>query len=452
MHTTTQDSLVRLRGEVACEVIGPHHPRYDEARRVFVPVDRRPAAIVRPRNAADIAAVVAHARESGLELAVRSGGHSFAGHGTSEGGIVLDLARLNALELDLESRTVRAGTGLTAGQVTAATVSHGLAVPFGDAAVVGIGGLTLGGGAGYLVRRDGLTIDSLLEAQLVTADGRLLTVDAQRHPDLFWAIRGGGGNFGVAVRFRYSLRPVDSTTGGLMVLPATAEIVAEFAAIAAEAPDELSTIANILPAPPLPFLPAEQHGRLVLMAMVLHAGPADDGAQAIAPLRALGPIVDLVRPVAYTEMFPEVDFPATLSVSRSTLLDTIDVAVARELLDRLGSCPGRPAVQLRVLGGAVARVPADATAFGHRTRRAIANVAALYASPEEADDNERWVTDTVESLPGGDDAVYVNFLADEGPERVRAAYPGATWERLVAVKRRYDPGNLFHVNQNVPPA
>jgi len=435
---------------MAGDVIAPHDPEYDEARTVFIPVDRRPAAIVRPLTATDVAVAVDYARTSGLELAVRSGGHSPAGHGTSEGGIVIDLARMKALELDVDARSALAQTGLTAGEVTAAAATHRLAVPFGDSPVVGIGGLTLGGGVGYLVRKHGLTVDSLLEAELVTADGGLLTIDAERHPDLFWAIRGGGGNFGVAVRFRYRMHPVESATGGLIILPATPETLAEFAAIAAAAPDELSTIANVLPAPPLPFLPSEHHGRLVVMAMVLHAGSLDEGSRALAPVRALDPIVDLVRPLAYEEMFPAENRPAPLAATRTMFLDTIDTAVAGELLDRLrASTAQMTALQLRVLGGALARIPSGATAFAHRTRGAIANVAAIYATPDEAGVHEDWATDTVAALKQGDDGVYVNFLGDEGADRVRAAYPGDTWDRLVGVKRRYDPGNLFHLNQNV---
>jgi FAD/FMN-containing dehydrogenase len=450
MATTTKDRFAGLRAGVAGEVIRPDDSEYDDARRVFVPVDRRPAAIVRPLTADDVAAVVEYARTGGVELAVRSGGHSAAGHGTSEGGIVLDLVRLKALELDVDARAATAETGLTAGEVTAAAAAHRLAVPFGDAAVVGIGGLTLGGGVGYLVRKHGLTIDSLLEAELVTADGKLLTVDADRHPDLFWAIRGGGGNFGVAVRFRYRLHSVESATGGLIVLPATPEVLAEFAAIAAAAPDELSTIANVLPAPPLPFLPSEHHGRPVVMAMVLHVGSSEEGSRALAPFRALGPIVDLVRPVGYEEMFPTENRPVPLAATRTMFLDTIDTAVAGELLDRLrASTAQMTALQLRVLGGAVGRVPAAATAFAHRRRGAIANVAAIYSNPDDASVHEEWAAGAVAALRQGDDGAYVNFLGDEGEDRVRAAYPGDTWDRLVAVKQRYDPGNLFHLNQNV---
>jgi FAD/FMN-containing dehydrogenase len=456
MSTTSQArfSLRRLRAELAGQVIAPDDPEYDAARSVFLPAfDRRPAVIVRPLDAAEVVSVVALARDSGLELAVRSGGHSAAGHGVSEGGIMLDLSRLKALEIDADRRVAWAETGLTAGEVTRAAAAHGLGVSFGDTGSVGIGGLTLGGGVGYLVRKHGLTIDSLLAADIATADGRLLRVDAKRHPDLFWAIRGGGGNFGVATRFQYRLHPVDSATGGMLILPATPETIASFIAAAEEAPDELSTIANVVPAPPLPFVPEEHRGRLVVMAMLLHAGPSEAGQRALAPFRALAaPIVDLLRPMSYEETYPPENGMRPLVAARTMFVDTVDRGAAAEILAQLGTSGARmPVAQLRVLGGAMARVPAEATAFAHRGRRILVNLAAVYATRDEAHVHEAWLADAAASLRQGDDDAYVNFLGDEGPERVRAAYPGWTWERLTAVKRRYDPENLFRVNQNVPP-
>jgi FAD/FMN-containing dehydrogenase len=338
--------------------------------------------------------------------------------------------------------------------MTTAAAAHGLAVPFGDAAPVGIGGLTLGGGVGYLARKHGLTIDSLLAAELVTADGQQRRVDADEDPDLFWAIRGGGGNFGVATRFLFRLHPVDVVTGGMLILPATAETIAGFTAAAEEAPDEVSTVANVLAAPPVPFVPAEHHGRLVVMAMIAHAGPVDESEQALAPFRALAPpIADLLRPMPYPEMFPTEEPPRQLAVGRTTFMDALDRDDAGEILDRLQPSTALVrAVQLRVLGGAVARIDPDATAFAHRRRRIMVNVGAMYAKPEEGPSHEAWARATAEALRQGEDGAYVNFVGDEGEERVRAAYPGRTWERLAEVKRRYDPDNLFRLNQNVPPA
>lgn len=449
-------SISRFRTEVVRPVLGPGDRGYEEARRVFLSsVDRRPAAIVRPVDAGEVGAVVSLAREAGLELAVRGGGHSSAGHGTSEGGVVLDLSGLDTVEIDVGARVVRAGGGLTAGKVTNAVAPHGLAVGFGDTASVGIGGLTLGGGLGYLVRKQGLTIDQLHGAEVVTAEGRVLEVDADTHPDLFWGIRGGGGNFGVVTRFDYRLHPVGVVTGGMLALPATPRTIAGLVAEAEAAPDELSLVANVLLAPPMPFLPAERVGKPLLLVMLVHAGPLDEGARAVAPLRALAPpVADFVRAMPYPEMFPadRPDAPPR-AVVRTFFSDELDVHAAGELLDRLRASTAQlPAVQIRVLGGAMARVASDATAFPHRRRRLVVNVAAVYGSPDEDPVHQTWAEDAAAALRRGESAAYVNFLGDEGAERVRSAYPGTTWDRLAEVKRRYDPENVFRLNQNVPPA
>ena len=449
-------SIAQLRAELAGQVIGADDVGYDEAREVFVPnVDRRPAVIVRPADASEVAYIVSLARESGLELAVRSGGHSSAGHGVSEGGIVLDLSLMKALEIDPDRRVAWAESGLTAGEVTSALGAHGLAVGFGDTGSVGIGGLTLGGGVGYLVRKHGLTIDDLLAADIVTADGRLLRADAEHHSDLFWAIRGGGGNFGVAARFQYRLHSVDTVTSGMLILPATPQVIASFIAAAEAAPEELSTIATVMPAPPMPFVPDEHRGRLVVMATLVHAGPTKAGERAVAPFRALAtPIVDMLRPLSYPELYPpENGAYRPRATARTLFLDTVDRGVAERILEHLRASTAQMAVaQLRVLGGAMARVPAEATAFAHRTSRLMLNVAAVYATPDEAPVHEAWVTKAAAALRQADAGAYVNFLADEGEQRIRAAYPGRTWDRLAAIKLQYDPTNLFRLNQNIPPA
>jgi FAD/FMN-containing dehydrogenase len=455
-NNPTRSSIAQLRATLNGRVIRPDDPGYDEARTVFYGgIDRYPAAIVRVKDALDVSRVVTLARESNLELAVRSGGHSGAGHGTTEGGIVLDLAGMKNLEIDVEGRTAWAETGLTAGEYTAAVGAHGLATGFGDTGSVGIGGITLGGGVGFLVRKHGLTIDDLLAAEVVTADGELLHVDAETHPDLFWAIRGGGGNFGVATRFKFRLHEVDTIVGGMLILPATPEVIASFVAEAEAAPEELSAIANIMVAPPMPFLPDEGHGELVIMALMAYAGEVDKGERAIAPFRALAePIADMVRPMSYPEMYPpeEGDYHPT-AAARTLFMDAVDRDVAQTIVEYLqaSDAPMRVA-QIRVLGGAMARVPVDATAFAHRSSRIMANVAAFYEGPDDRARREAWVTDFAAALVRSDGGAYVNFLVDEGEERVRAAYPGSTWERLVEIKGRYDPTNLFRLNQNIPPA
>jgi FAD/FMN-containing dehydrogenase len=451
---TTSTPIAQLQSTFDGRVTVPGDAGYDQARKVFYGKwDRRPAAVVRPTSAEEVVRVVTLARDSGMELAVRSGGHSLAGHSVSDGGIVLDLGELTGLELDPEGRTAWAQTGLTAGAYSAQVGEHGLVTGFGDTGSVGIGGITLGGGVGFLVRRFGLTIDSLLAAELVTADGRILQVDDERHPDLFWAIRGGGGNFGVATRFKFRLHPLESIVGGMLLLPATAEVVAGFMAAAEAAPEELSGIANVMPAPPMPFVPAEAHGQLVVMALLAYAGNAEAGERALAPFRALAPpLADMLQPMPYSGMFPpeEEEYHPT-AVARTMFVDSVDREVAGTIMEHLGAsdAPIRVA-QLRVLGGAMARVPVEATAYAHRHRRIMVNIAAFYDGPDDKVRRQAWVDGFAAAIHQGDGA-YVNFLADEGPERVREAYPGPTWDRLVEVKRRYDPHNLFRRNQNIPP-
>jgi FAD/FMN-containing dehydrogenase len=446
----------QLRAELDGRLIVPADQDYDAARTVVAgDVDRRPALIVRVGGAADVARVVALARESGLELAVRSGGHSAAGHGSTEGGIVIDLRDMKALELDRGTRTVWAQTGLTAGEVTGAAGAQGLAVGFGDTATVGIGGITLGGGIGYLVRKHGMTIDSLLAAELVSAEGEVLRVDESSHPDLFWAIRGGGGNFGVATRFKYRLQPMDGFVGGMLVLPATPDTVVGFMEAADAAADELSTIANVMNCPPMPFLPEDVHGQSVILAMLAYSGDPAAGERALTPFRSLAiPLADMVKPKPYAKMFPpeEGEEYRPKAIGHTLFMDSIDRSAAQAIVEFIESSdsPMR-AVQLRSLGGQMARVPADATAYAYRDRRIMAVVVNFYEGPDDWPVRRAWVDDLVVAIDQGVPGAYSNFLGDEGEERVRAAYPGRTWDRLVAAKKRYDPANLFRLNQNIPP-
>jgi hypothetical protein len=454
--TPTMLSLETLRTEFPGRVIAPGDTVYDRARTVLMGgIDKHPAVIIRVDDASEVARVLTLARETGLELAVRCGGHSNAGHSTTEGGIVLDLSPMKAIEIDDAGQTAWAGAGLTALELSQAASGHGLAIGFGDTGSVGIGGITLGGGVGYLVRKHGLTIDNLLAAEVVTADGELLRIDEESHPDLFWAIRGGGGNFGVVTNFKYQLHPLDGIVGGMLILPATPASVAGFMAASASAPEELSTIANVMPAPPMPGVPEEVEGQIVILAMMCWAGDAATGEQALAPFRALDtPIVDMVQPIPYPEIYPPDDPDYhPLAVARTMFMDHVDREVAETMLDHLRTSDAvMRVVQLRPLGGAYARVPADATAYAHRSSPVMANVAAFHDGTDaDRANRQAWVEELSRALNQGDDGAYVNFLTDEGPERVRAAYPGSTWDRLVEVKRKYDPTNLFRLNQNIPP-
>ena len=449
-------AIERLATRVAGRIVTADAPDYDGLRGIaHSNWDRRPLFVARVANAPDVAEVVDFARRHQRDLAVRSGGHSVCGHSASQDGVVIDLRDLNSLDIDLHNMTVWAGSGLTAGQVTQALDRHGVAVGFGDSAHVGIGGLTLGGGLGYLTRKFGLTIDALLSAEIVTPDGSILVIDDTHHPDLFWAIRGGGGNFGVVTRFCYRLNPLPEFTGGPLVLPATPEVLAGFVAAAKAAPDALSTILMAMPAPPLPFLPPELVGTTVLIGMMAYAGPARQAERALAPFRALAePLADLVRPGPYSMMYlPEDPAMKPALAVRTLFKDDIDINTARIILDMLKSCDApMHMAQIRVLGGAAARISSPSTAYAHRDAEALVAFLAMDGSLRAAARHTEWAASCVAALGGATRGTYVNFLGDQGSDMLSRSYTEATWQRLRQVKRRYDPTNLFRLNQNIPPA
>jgi len=442
---------------IAGTVVRPEDAAYDEARQVHLAqIDRRPAMIVQAANAGDVARTVMFARETGLELAVRGGSHSLAGHSTSEGGIVLDLGAMKGLHIDPERRLAWAQPGLRAEEYTVAAAAHGLATPFGDTGSVGIAGLTLGGGIGWLARKHGLAIDALVSVEIVTADGRLITANETEHPDLFWAVRGGGGNFGVVTRFQYKLYPVSGILGGALFMPATKAVLQALEPIAASAPEELTTISFLMAAPPAPFIPAEVHFQPTLAIMFVYDGDPESGAAALAPFREVAtPLAELVMPMPYPGIYEmlrdaEQRAPAT---HRSLFLSTLDDAAIDEILAR-HAAPSSPMAmtQIRILGGAMARVDASATAFAHRDAGVMVTLITPFMDPAEAPVHTAWTHSYFEALRPNATGVYSNFLEDEGDARIREAYPTETFRRLAEVKRRYDPSNLFHMNQNIAPA
>jgi FAD/FMN-containing dehydrogenase len=360
---------------------------------------------------------------------------------------------MKALDIDTDARTAWAQTGLTAGEYTVAAGAHGLATGFGDTASVGIGGITLGGGTGYLVRKYGLTIDDLMAAEIVTAEGEILHADDESHPNLFWAIRGGGGNFGVVTRFKFRLHEVPAAVGGMLLLPATPEAIAGFIAESEAAPEELSTIANVMPAPPMPFVPREHHGK-----QDGDHGPAllrgRCGGGRACPRSVPCTRRDMVKPITYPEMYPpEMEDYHPMAAGRTMFMESVHKSVAETILEHLEASDAFMRVaQIRALGGAMARVPADATAFAHRSSRLMTNVAAVFMEPEAREKHEAWAGDFAATLRQSDRGMYVNFMGDEGLDGRRAAYPGGTWDRLTAIKSKYDPTNLFRLNQNIPPA
>jgi FAD/FMN-containing dehydrogenase len=456
-HDDTLD-LEAFEADLHGSIVLPGSPDYDDARQVHsILSDRCPALIVRAADAADVARTVVLARESGLALSVRGGGHSLAGYGTNDGGIVLDLGAMKGLHIDPDRRVAWAGPGLTAGEYTNAVAAHGLATPFGDTGSVGISGLTLGGGIGWLVRKYGLAIDALEAVEIVTADGRQITTSEESHPDLFWAVRGGGGNFGVVTRFQFKLYPVGGILGGALFMPATRDVLRSLVPIAASAPEELTTISVLMALPPAPFVPAELVGTMSLAIMFVWSGddPAD-GQAALQPFRDVAtPLVDMAMPMPYPgiyAMLADAENRA-LSVHRSRFLSGLDDDAVDAILDAM-SAPSSPMamVQLRVLGGAMSRVPADATAFAHRDAAVMAVIITNFEAVETEPTHRAWTEALHDALAKNDAGVYSNFLEAEGEERIRAAYPGGTYERLSDVKRRYDPSNLFRMNQNIRPA
>lgn len=444
-------SLADLKTAISGRLVTPTDADYDALRQVmYGGIDKHPAVIVLPKTSGDVAVAVNYARNNGLELAVRSGGHSPAGYSVSEGGLTVDLREMNRIELDVPSRTAWAEAGATAAQFTQAAEQHSLAVGFGDTGSVGLGGLVTGGGVGYLVRKHGLSIDSLIAAELVTADGKLHKVDADHEPDLFWAIRGGGGNFGVVTRMQFRLVELLAFTGGLMVLPANAETIEAFVKAAQAAPEDLSAIGNVMPAPPMPFLDASLHGKPVILSMLAWSGDPAGADKALAPFRALKPLADMVKASPYSAIYgPEDPDYHPTAVSKNLFVEKVDGATAMQHIDLPE--PGFRVLQIRVLGGAYGRVPAEDTAYAHRDEKIMLNVAAFYDGPEDRKKQQAWV-DSFSAALRPRPTAYVNFLSDEGADRVRAAYPEATWTRLRQIKAKYDPQNLFRLNQNIPPA
>ena len=454
----TTDPLDALRARLDGRLLTAASPEYDEARKVMnVTVDRRPLAIVRAASAQDVAEAVAYAREHALPLAVRSGGHSVAQHSMIDDALIVDLSSMKRVVVDPETRTARVQAGATSGDLAGPANLHGLALSTGDTHSVGMGGLTTGGGVGFMVRKYGLAIDNLLAAQVVTAAGEIVTASADEHPDLFWAIRGGGGNFGIITEFTFRLAPVGQILGGELILPATRETLRGYLDYAVTAPEDLTTIAHLMHAPPAPYVPADRIGEPVLSILVCWTGSLEEGERAVAPLRALAaPVADAVGPMPYPAIYQftaHQALPHAASLRMMFAHDLSDATVDAALAALHAATSPYSIIQFRGLGGAMARVDADATAFAHRVQRYFVAVIALWLdAAEDAAPHQAWTKGLWEAIRHEGSGVYVNFLENEGEERLRDAYPPATLARLREVKRVYDPHNLFRFNQNIRPA
>jgi FAD/FMN-containing dehydrogenase len=443
-------------------VVRPGDDAYDEARAIWNGAhDARPAVIARCADADDVRHAIGFARSEGLDVAVRGGGHSIPGFSSVDDGIVIDLAPMKGIAIDAEARTVRAEGGLTWAELDAATQEHGLAVTGGLVSSTGVAGFTLGGGIGWLMRKHGLACDNLRAAEVVTADGQVLIASPTENEDLFWGLRGGGGNFGIVTAFEFDLHPVGPTvTAGAVFYPGerAEEVMRFYREFVKDAPDELTTLVNLLTAPPAPFLPEEWHGKKLVALIGCYAGDVEDGAKAMAPLSALGdPVADLIGPMPYVQMQGLIDalWPqGTKAYMKAGYLRELDDH-AIETAARFHQDATSPASEIHIqhFGGAVARVDADATAYGERQAPFVLNAIAVSHEPGGLDTHVDWAqrfyAEIEPSLTGG---AYINFLSAEGEERVRAAYGAAKFDRLRALKDRYDPTNLFHLNQNIPPS
>ncbi len=453
--------LQTLKARLAGDLLLPNDDRYGEAHRGFVGNfdNRRPGAIVRAGDAIDVIRAVTFAREQGLAVAIRSGGHSLAGFNTIDGGLLIDLSELKSMSVDPDRRVARVQPGLTWKEYALQAQEYGLATSSGDVGSVGVGGLILGGGIGWMVRKHGLTIDHLVSADVVTADGRLLTASAVENPDLFWALRGGGGNFGIVTSFELDLKPAGTILGGALFFSyeRAREILAGYLQIANEAPDELSTQGLVITAPPLPFIPAHLVGQPIVGIAVAYTGDLEQGEKVVAKLRALGtPIADLVGPMPYPGMFQLTEGLAVKGkhhAMRSTYLNQVDEGMLDAVVEA-GATMTSPGglLQFRVLGGAMARVPEGATAFAHRDKPYMLSLINAWQGEDLDGRHTAWTSKYWDKIQGYGSGVYVNFLEEEGEARTREAYRPKTYDRLAAIKRYYDPSNFFNRNQNIKPA
>jgi FAD/FMN-containing dehydrogenase len=452
--------LTGLRDGFRGELLRPNGAGYEEARRVWnASISRFPGLIARCAGVADVIAAVRFARENELLLAVRGGGHSFPGQSVCDGGLVIDLTPMKGIRVDPEARTVRAQAGVLLGELDRETQAFGLAVPSGIVTHTGLSGLTLGGGIGWLMRKYGLTIDQLLSVDLLTANGELVKASAEENPDLFWGVRGGGGNFGIVTEFEFRLNPVGPTVlAGPIFWPMedSPEVLRFYREWIAEAPDELMTIVVHRKAPPLPFVPPELHGKLVVAVVCCYAGPLEEGEKVVKPLKAFGsPVLDLCVPkpflthqAMFDPSFPHGWWYYMRSCDVAELADeVIDITVEHSL--RISS--PLTAFPIWQRGGAAGRVGEEEMAFGGRDAGHTFNITAVTESAEGFAEEREWVRNFWSALEPYHTGAYVNFLMEEGEERVREAYGARKYDRLKALKRRWDQDNLFRMNQNIRP-
>jgi FAD/FMN-containing dehydrogenase len=457
----TSGTVEDLRQSLGGEAIVPGDAAYDDARRVWNgAIDRRPAIVARCTSVADVVEAVRFARSERLLTAVRGGAHSVAGHSTCDDGLVVDLSPMSAVTVDPVARRARVEGGALWRDLDAAAQEHGLGTPGGLISSTGVGGLTLGGGIGWLSRKHGLACDNLVACELVTAEGQVVRASWEETPDLLWALRGGGGNFGVVTSFEFDLHPVGEVIAGAIMHPleAAGDFLRAYRELTPAMPDELSTILGLTTLPPAPDFPPELHGRKVLAVGVCFAGPAAAADAALAPLRAIGtPLMERIAPMPYTarQQLQDPSAPAGLmNYWKSDYLSELSDDLIDLIVDRAANTSS-PMTQFHLyqLGGAAARVPEETAAYAHRGAPYLFSIVSLWDDPAaDPAPHVEWTRDFWARLQPHAAGAYVNFLGDEGDDRIRDAYGAARYDRLAAVKAAYDPTNFFRLNQNILPA
>ncbi len=443
--------IEQLRGACRGSLIRPGDAEYDSARRIWNgSIDKHPGLIVRCSGLADVIAAVRFARDNGLLVAIRGGGHNVGGRAVCDGGLVIDLSRMKGIHVDAGARRVRAQPGVTLGELDRETHVHGLVVPAGVVSKTGIAGLTLGGGVGWLVRKHGLTADNVISFEVVTADAEVLTVSADEHPDLFWALRGGGGNFGIVTSFEYRAHPLSMVLGGLVLHPRSQaiDVLKFYRDFTASAPDELGTYAALLSGP---------DGSPLVGFALCYSGDLTEGERVLAPLRGFGsPVLDAVQPMPFPVMQTLLDAAVpdgNQNYWKSTFLRALsDEAIGTIVAHANEATSPLTAVLVEQYGGAASRIPDDATAFGHRAADYDLGILTQWVDPADSERHIRWTRNFADAMaPFRTGAYLLNFLGEEGDETIRAAF-GPNYARLVTVKTTYDPTNFFRVNQNIVPA
>ena len=461
-HAIPADALDGLRAGLRGALRLPGEPGYDDARTIWnAMIDRRPAAIVGAAGAADVIRAVGFAREHRLVLSVRGGGHNIAGNAVCDDGLMLDLSPMKSVRVNPAARTARVEPGVTLGEFDREAQAFGLATPLGINSTTGVAGITLGGGFGWISRKYGLSVDNLLSVDLVTADGTYLQASDTENPDLFWAVRGGGGNFAVATSFEFRLHPVGpEVLSGLIVHPfaQARELLEGYRRFVASAPDEVTAWVVLRKAPPLPFLPAEVHGKEILVFAVCAVGDMQKAEKAVAPLRALGkPIADVIGPhpfAGWQTAFDPLLTPGARNYWKSHDFKKLDDGFIRVLIDAVGRLPS-PECEIFIghLGGAINRIPASATAYPHRDVEFVMNLHTRWRDPAQDQECIAWTRRIFDAAaPFATGGVYVNFMPEDETQRVQTGAYGANYARLAKLKTKYDPANLFRMNQNIKPA